>query len=154
VPADDPRPLFDALRFYLEGGGTEPNERQRRAATRRDKQTAAVLARLDPLRRAVFARLLRRAQSIAPVREDSLADIGLAWPQMRRMLAELGRRRAADGMIDRPEDIFWLHPDEVLGRATLPAGAVPQRQALWRGSDRSRPRSYCPRAPCSTGSRR
>ena len=145
VPADDPRPLFDALRFYLEGGGTDPNERQRRAATRRDKQTAAVLARLDPLRRAVFARLLRRAQSIAPVREDSLADIGLAWPQMRRMLAELGRRRAADGMIDRPEDIFWLHPDEVLGRATLPAGAVPQRQALWRGQRQVTPPQLLPK---------
>lgn len=145
VPADNPGPLFDALRFYLEGGGTDPHERQRRTATRRDTQTAAVLARLDPLRKAVFTRLLRWAQSNAPVREDSLADIGLAWPQMRRMLSELGRRRAADGLIDRSENIFWLHPDEVLGRTTLPAGAVPQRQALWRGQRQITPPQLLPK---------
>ena len=55
-----------------------------------------MLARLDPVRRRAFDRLLRWAQGIAPVREDALADIGLAWPQLRRMLRELGtpaRRR-------------------------------------------------------------
>ncbi len=150
TPADDPAPLFDALRFYLDGSadrmsGTDPHERQARSATHRDEQTAAVLARLDPARRVVFARLLRWAQGTAPVREDALADIGLAWPQMRHMLTELGRRLTAAGTIDRPEDVYWLHPDEVLGRTAIPRGAVGQRQALWRGQRRVTPPQMLPK---------
>ena len=83
VPADEPGPVLDTLRFYLRGEGTDPNERQARSASRREDATAAVLARLDPARRAVFLRLLRWAQGIAPVREDALADVGLAWPLLR-----------------------------------------------------------------------
>ncbi|MGH3823620.1 MAG: PEP/pyruvate-binding domain-containing protein [Pseudonocardiaceae bacterium] len=150
TPADDPAPLFDALRFYLDGSadrtsGTDPHERQARSAAHRDEQTAAVLARLDPARRVVFARLLRWAQGSAPVREDALADIGLAWPQMRHMLTELGRRLTATGTIDRPEDVYWLHPDEVLGRTAIPEGALGQRQALWRGQRRVTPPQILPK---------
>src|SRR5829696_8702063 len=37
VPADDPAPLFDTLKFYLQGEGQNPHERQRRTATRREE---------------------------------------------------------------------------------------------------------------------
>lgn len=149
VPADDPAPLFDALRFYLDGsadakGGTDPYERQARSAQRREAATAAVLARLGPARAALFTRLLRWAQSTAPLREDALADIGLAWPQLRRMLAELGRRRTAAGTIDRPEDVYWLRPDEAAGLAAVPDGAIAQRKALWRGQRRATPPQMLP----------
>ena len=33
VPADDPAPLFDTLKFYLRGEGQNPHERQRRIAS-------------------------------------------------------------------------------------------------------------------------
>lgn len=149
VPADDPAPLFDALRFYLDGsadakGGTDPYERQARSAARREAATAAVLARLDPTRAGLFTRLLRWAQSTAPLREDALADIGLAWPHLRRMLAELGRRRTAAGAIDRPEDVYWLRPDEAAGHVAVPDGAVAQRKALWRGQRRATPPQMLP----------
>ncbi|HEY4422296.1 MAG TPA: PEP/pyruvate-binding domain-containing protein [Pseudonocardia sp.] len=155
VPADDPAPLLDALRFYLgrfdspstdapSGGGPDPYERQRRAGARREEATAAVLARLDAPRRATFTRLLRWAQGIAPVREDALADIGLAWPQLRRMLRELGDRLVAAGTIDRADDVFWLHRDEVLGEAARRGEAVEERKALWRGQRRVTPPQLLP----------
>ena len=97
VPADDPAPLIDTLRFYLRGEGSDPYERQRASARRREEATAAVIDRLDPVRAQVFTRLLRWAQGIAPERENALGDVGLAWPVMRRMLAELGRRLVAAG---------------------------------------------------------
>ena len=50
VPADDPVPLLETLRFFASGKGVDPYERQRRLATRREEATAAVLARLDPVR--------------------------------------------------------------------------------------------------------
>ena len=150
VPADDPAPLLTTLSYYLRDGGADPHERQRRSAQRREAETAAVIDRLDPVRGALFTRLLRWAQGIAPVREDALADVGLAWPRLRRMLRELGRRLVAAGVIDHPDDVFWLHRDEVLAatRTGDPdarlADVVEQRRALWRGRRRATPPQLLP----------
>jgi pyruvate,water dikinase len=154
VPADEPAPLMDALTFYLRGGGTDPRARQGRAAARRQEATAAVRDRLDAPRRAAFERLLRWAQEIAPVREDALADIGLAWPLMRRMLLELGQRLVVAGALARPADVFWLEHAELqalaaaldAGRANLDgrADAVERRKMVWRGQKRVIPPQLLP----------
>jgi pyruvate,water dikinase len=111
--------------------------------------------RLDPIRRTWFRRLLRWAQRAAPLREDALADIGLSWPVMRRMLFELGRRLVASGVITEPTDVFWLREHELrsatefgLANPGAPAAttgaarpvradAVEQRKMLWRGQRRA-----------------
>ncbi|MGI5128671.1 PEP/pyruvate-binding domain-containing protein [Pseudonocardia sp. CA-107938] len=144
VPADDPAPLLETLRFYLRGGGTDPRERQARSAQRRDELAARVTARLDPARRAVFRTLLGWAQTTAPLREDALADIGLAWPQMRRVLRELGRRLVEAGVIEQVDDVFWLR------RAELTAGEprtaqVAERKEVWRGQRRATPPQMLPK---------
>ncbi|MBV9314520.1 MAG: hypothetical protein JO100_12495 [Pseudonocardia sp.] len=138
VPADDPAPLLDALRLYLGGHGGDPYQRQNQSAARREEQTRAILARLDSVRRAGFGRLLRWAQSNAPVREDALADIGLAWPLVRRMLLELGRRLVGAGVITEASDVFWLRAHELRSVVEHPApsslaDSVEQRKMLWRG---------------------
>src|SRR5215203_2221681 len=163
VPADDPTPLFDTLTFYLWGEGQNPHERQRGTATRREEATRAVLERLDSPRRNLFSRLLEWAQGVAPVREDALADVGLAWPVMRRMLLELGRRLVEAGAAEKPADVFWLRRDELEHTAaSLDAGethlasladTVEQRRMLWRDRERSRPRSYSPKTPGSRPSK-
>ena len=143
VPADDPAPLLGTLRFYLGGGGADPARRQQQAAQRREEATTAVAARLDPVRRAVFRRLLRWAQSAAPLREDALADVGLAWPQLRRMLRELGRRLVAAGVVDGPDDVFWLRRAEL--RVPAPrAEVVAERRAVWRGQRQATPPQVLP----------
>jgi pyruvate,water dikinase len=145
VPADDPAPVIGTVRFYLDGGGTEPRERQRRAAQRRDEATTRIAARLDPLRRAAFLRLLRWAQAIGPLREDALADVGLAWPQLRRMLRELGGRLVTTGVIERADDVFWLQRAEILADPPSPRGdVVAQRRALWRGQRLTAPPQVLP----------
>ena len=50
VPADDPVPLLETVRFFVSGKGVDPYQRQQRSATRREEATAAALARLDPVR--------------------------------------------------------------------------------------------------------
>ncbi|MCW0214246.1 MAG: PEP-utilizing enzyme [Pseudonocardia sp.] len=141
VPADDPAPLLDTVRFYLRGEGTDPAVRQQASADRREAATAAVLTRLDPLRRSPFTRLLRWAQAAAPVREDALADIGLAWPALRRVLRELGRRLVEEKVIDEPDDVFWLRSPEILeGRP----GPVEERREIWRGRRRVTPPQVLP----------
>jgi rifampicin phosphotransferase len=155
VPADDPAPLFDTLKFYLRGDVTSPHERQSRTAARREEATRAVLERLDAPRRKLFSRLLKWAQDVAPVREDALADVGLAWPVMRRMLLELGRRLVEAGAVEKRADVFWLRRDELDDMAaSLDAGetrpgrlaeAVEERKMLWRGQRRVTPPQLLPK---------
>jgi rifampicin phosphotransferase len=155
VPADDPAPLFDTLKFYLRGEGQNPHERQRRMVRRREEATRAVLERLDPARGRLIGRLLRWAQDAAPVREDALADTGLAWPVMRRMLLELGGRLFEAGAVEKPADVFWLRRDELedmassldAGETQLPSldEPVEQRRMLWRGQRRVTPPQLLPK---------
>jgi rifampicin phosphotransferase len=152
VPADDLAPLIDAVRFYLGGGGTSPYARQAGLAERREQATARVLERLDPLRAGIFRRLLGWAQSAGPMREDALADVGLAWPELRRLLHELGRRLAARGVIDLPDQVSWLQADELErglthgdGPPLRLMGDVQERQELWRGRRRVTPPQILPR---------
>ena len=157
VPADDPAPLLETVKFYLRGQGHDPYERQRLSAARREDLTGRAVDRLGPRRGAVFLKLLRWAQSANPVREDALADVGLAWPLLRRMLFELGRRLVGAGVIAEPADVFWLRHRELrsaveFGLASpgataavaitgaerpVRAGAVEERKMLWRGQARA-----------------
>src|SRR5215217_4471518 len=155
VPADDPALLFDTLTFYLRGEGQNPHQRQRRTAARRGEATQAVLERLDAPRRNLFSSLLKWAQDVAPVREDALADVGLAWPVMRRMLLELGRHLTEAGAVEKPADVFWLRWDELEDKAaSLDAGetqlasladTMEQRRMLWRGQRRVTPPQLLPK---------
>jgi rifampicin phosphotransferase len=150
VPADDPGPLLDTVRFYVGGQGSDPHERQRRLAASSEEHTRSVRSRLGRLRRAGFDRLLRWAQATGPVREDALADIGLAWPVMRRMLLELGGRLVGVGVLTDPSDVFWLHHDELRGlfRAGVARTArtedVEHRQMIWRGQRKANPPQMLP----------
>ena len=148
VPADDPAPLVEALRHFLGGQGRDPHERQAAAEAARRAATDSLLARLGGLRRRLFTRLLGTAQRYAPLREDALADVGLGWPLVRRMLAEVGRRLAAAGAVDGPEDAYWLTWQELQAAAhALDAGepppdhraAVAERRAAWARERRVTP---------------
>ncbi len=73
--------------------------------------------RLKGLRLKWFNQTLASAQKYAPLREDGLAEIGLAYPLIRQMLLEVGRRLVKQQSISSAEDIFWLTQDEVLQAA-------------------------------------
>ncbi|WP_222710414.1 PEP/pyruvate-binding domain-containing protein [Quadrisphaera setariae] len=151
VPADHPEPLLAALRQYLQGHGADPHERQRRAAEHREAATAAVLGRLDPLRREVLVRMLRTAQEAGAAREDALADIGLAWPTIRRFLRASGRRLEAAGVLDDVEDVFWLRLAELeaagAGDRTPLGDRVAARKEVWRGQRLATPPQLLPQPP-------
>ena len=139
--------------MYLEGQGTNPHTRQRAAADRREEATQAMMHRLKGLRLKLFRRLITPAQRYAPLREDGLADVGLGYPLLRQMLRELGRRFVEGGLIDQPDDIFWLNQDEVqqaaagLDRGETPSrlsATIPQRKAAWRAARRVTPPMMLP----------
>ncbi len=118
TPADAPEALVETLKVYL-AGKNNPYERQRAALNLREKAADAISKRLDPLRRKYFLKLLKWAQETAPLREDSIADLGLGHPQIRHMLSELGRRLVIGGAIACAEDTYWLEAQEVDELAAL-----------------------------------
>ncbi|UNK45433.1 PEP/pyruvate-binding domain-containing protein [Arthrobacter sulfonylureivorans] len=155
VPADDPTPLLETVKFYLRGQGQDPHERQRMSAARREDHTNRIAARLGRTRRgAAFLRLLRWAQKAAPIREDALADVGLAWPLIRRMLLELGQRLVEAAVIAEPADVFWLRHRELASAVDFGLAAPRTREAPENSGIQSVPEQPDVRAVAITGADR
>ncbi len=145
VPADDPTPVLDTFKLFLRGEGTSPYERQQETVERREEAIQIQTARLKGRRLKSFRHDLSRAQMYAPLREDGLADVGLGYPILRKMLREIGSRFVQGGIIDSQDDIFWLVEAEVeQASARLDDGdtvnnlskLISQRKAIWRSARR------------------
>jgi pyruvate,water dikinase len=144
VPADDPAPLIEMLKLYLGGKVKNPSERQSAFIARREAAEKEVMSRLGPIRNWLFSRPLKRAQYHAPIREESIADIGLGYPIMRAMLHELGDRFVRAGALQQPDEIYWLKERELekavqsleQGEALNPQTQVAERRAVWRAANR------------------
>jgi pyruvate,water dikinase len=148
VPADDPGPLLGMLKLYLNAQGANPHERQREQIARREEAAQAISERLRGLRLKWFRKLLEWAQEYVPMREDTLADVGLGYPLLRQMLRELGARLVRAGMLEQADDVYWLHEAEAVGAAAaLDRGEAPdrmpeaihRRRAVWRAAKRVTP---------------
>ncbi len=113
LPLDDPTPMLETIKMYLRGAGSNPHERQRIAAEKREQSAESTRARLKGLRRWAFDKTLKMGQAMAQVRENAIADIGLGYPVLRALLRELGCRFVQAGVIGEAEDIFWLPADKV-----------------------------------------
>jgi pyruvate,water dikinase len=148
VPADEPTPVIETLKLFVNGQGTNPYDRQRASAERREQATLSMQKKLKGWRLNLFLKNLDRAQRYAPLREDGLADVGLSYPLLRQMIFELGRRFTEAGLIGSADDIFWLEGDE-LGKAAESldrghtveslAAVIPQRKAIWGSANRAAP---------------
>ncbi len=148
IPADDPTTWIEMLKNWLTGIGHNPHKRQARLAAQRETATAALLTRLKGWKRKLFLKTLGWAQWLAPLREDAIADAGLGYPTLRRLLHELGRRMVAAGALAQAQDIFWLEENEaVAAAATLDRGenpanlqaAVAARRKRWQQQRRLSP---------------
>jgi pyruvate,water dikinase len=153
LPLDDPTPMLEVCKMYLRGEGSNPHERQRLSEEKRKQTTQTMLGRLKGLRLWAFRKALNWGQSMAEVREDALAEIGLGFPLLRQMLRELGLCFVKADVIQQPEDIFWLVREEIeTGLAKLEQGRgldnlterVEQRKAFWRAAKRATPPPVLP----------
>jgi pyruvate,water dikinase len=140
VPADDPAPLLETLKFFLSGDAPDPAARQAGSAAAREHAMRTLAARRPGLRRALCRRLVQKAQRFAPLREDALAAQGLGWPVLRRMLREMGQRLVAAGACQERDEVFWLTADELQAAVQALDGeeavahfqaSVRERRLLW-----------------------
>src|SRR5262249_2958184 len=86
---------------------------------------------LDPLRRRLFLKILRWAQGLAPYREEAMFYVGSAWPALRRLALELGRRLAEAASLPAAEDVFFLQRARLQAASEARATGQP-RPALAR----------------------
>lgn len=150
LPAEDAAPLIQTLKYFVTGQARNPHDRQSEAAAARESATRALLGRLGFLRRPVFAWVLGIAQRYSPLREDALADVGMGWLVLRRMLRELGRRLVDAGCIAAVDDVFWLERDEVIAGDADNRKAVADRRTKW---DRERKATPPVMLPLEKGAR-
>jgi phosphohistidine swiveling domain-containing protein len=148
LPLDNPAPMLENIKMYLRGEGTNPHERQKTSEQKRVQTGETMLCRLRGFKRWAFTKALNYGQSMAAVREDALAEIGLGYPVLRRILHELGNRFVEAGIIEQASDIYLLEKKEIealAGGAQLRlTGFVAERKACW---DRLRKETPPPMMP-------
>ncbi len=118
LPAESGRHAVVSLDWWYESAPIPERPASRYAqvaAARRAAEDAAfrVLA-AKPRRLRAFRRLLADTQHLAAVREEQVPDLTIAWPVMRRAVLRIGESLAASGMIQAPDDVFFLTRAEAL----------------------------------------
>jgi pyruvate,water dikinase len=138
---ENPDVMLDALRAYLGGRASNPFTRQQAANERAMEARSRIVHRTIPPLRGWFVDLLDWARHTNPMREDSIADMGMGHPVIRRMLAELGRRLTVAGALKQPEQIYWLEENELIeavgklmaGELLVDlTGTISSRQVEWQ----------------------
>ncbi|MBI4497727.1 MAG: hypothetical protein HY689_07515 [Chloroflexi bacterium] len=114
---EDPAPVIESLKGYITQPDRDLVAEQAALSAERERLVAAARAHLhhqpEPVR-AQFATLLSAAQAATVISEDHTfwIDYG-AMHRVRLVLLEFGRRFAEAGVLDQPNDIFYLTLDEV-----------------------------------------
>jgi pyruvate,water dikinase len=110
---DAPLPVLLGLKARVQEPRKGALARQADIARERDRLAADTARSFDPLRRFLFRRLLHWAQRLAPNREEALFFVGAAWPELRRLALELGRRLTEAGSLSTADDVFFLDSREL-----------------------------------------
>lgn len=118
--SETPDYVLRLVRNSMEAGERlHPVERRRRLAADRERATEECQRRLrNPLRRWLFARILRRVQILAVTREVWKDQAVRRLALLRRILVRLGEGLHHAGVLSEPDDIFFLTVDEVVPAAT------------------------------------
>lgn len=106
---EDPNTVFAMLRnLRRTGNDANPYLIQGRQRDAREKATADALARLGAARRLVFGRVLALAQRYVSTRERTKSLLVKGSNGSRRLLRALGRRFSEGGILNLPDDVFYL----------------------------------------------
>jgi pyruvate,water dikinase len=82
---------------------------------RRAEERVSRALRLRPLRRLLFGWVLKHARARVRDRENLRFERTRLFGRVRSLFVELGRKLAAEDVLDDPRDVFYLEIEEVLG---------------------------------------
>jgi phosphohistidine swiveling domain-containing protein len=113
--SETPDYILGLVRSYIGSiSTTDPLESQRKLAARREDLTRKCRKTLrNPVKRLLFNHLLFRSQQGALFRENIKCEAVKLLTAMRNTLLELGGRLAAESVLERPDDIFFLKIEEL-----------------------------------------
>ncbi len=113
---EDPTLVFPVIGQYVEAGGGKDLENEHRLRVdEREAAESALMSKVPPERKDEANQLLKLAR-IANYWLESAAW-GCDMRRMavgRRCFMACGRRMAGDGVIENPEDVWMLFPDEII----------------------------------------
>jgi pyruvate,water dikinase len=119
---EDPAPLAAVIeRYATTEDSASPLARERAARERLPKMQAELLAALPVPARPAVRLLLHHAARTIPLRGVGKASFLQALDVARAAARRVGEHLADTGVLDEPDDVFYLTVDEVVGE--LPYGA-------------------------------
>ena len=113
---EDPEPLLRSIGHAaarLASGQAFATGIQSAVREQAEERVRRALAR-RPLRRVIFAWVLRNARGRVRDRENLRFERTRLFGRVRRIFLEAGRRLFAEGVLDDPRDVFYLELDEIV----------------------------------------
>jgi phosphohistidine swiveling domain-containing protein len=111
---DPSAPIWVMKNFITKGMEHNLEEIRRELEVKREKAIAAMLNRVDPSEREIFTGLIYLAGKCSMYSEEHDVYCELyAHALLRRGFLGIGRRLTEKGTIDKPEDVFFLNPEEI-----------------------------------------
>jgi rifampicin phosphotransferase len=115
---DDPLMLLRSVgqlaRRLAEGNAPAPTNHELEVRRQAEERVRAAL-RFRPLRRLLFAWVLKNARNRVRDRENLRFERTRLFGRVRMICVELGRKLYALDLLEQPRDVFYLEVNEVLG---------------------------------------
>jgi pyruvate,water dikinase len=120
---EDPTPVIQSLQDYVSQSNRDLEAEQKAAAAEREQFAHQVRTRLQGYSQSIgchFETLLKAAQVAVVLHEEHNYWIDQRCQyQMRRVMLEFGRRFTQAGVLDQPDEVFYLTMAEVRETAQL-----------------------------------
>lgn len=149
---DNPEILWSHIKSFLKGAARRPSEVNKQSARRREvaqrNSIAAVKGPVAWAKRIVLRRLLRLNEIYAGIRDNHRYYYDYVWWLIRQVYLEVGRRSAADGLIQQSDDIFFLSRSEISslrsgsGKSSLLAERIRIRRSEWTATKNKSPAKF------------
>ena len=107
-PIEEPAPLFATLKTMVQDPDYDPKKHDIEATRKREAAFKKIKLVLHGLAYWQFRYRVWYAQRYYPYREEILFLLGSAWPVLRTLAAELGRRLVDVGTFALADDVYYL----------------------------------------------
>ena len=112
---DDSSLLLRSIGELAQGHATTPESKSEDTGPAPAEERVSKILRGHPLRRRIFAWILRNTRERVRARENLRFERTRVFGRVRSIFAQIGVRLHALDRLDCPRDIFYLQVDEVLG---------------------------------------
>lgn len=110
---EDPSALFVTLKNMVRRKDYDPKRHEEEASRKKGQALKEIRDLLKGLQYWQFRYRLWFANKYYPMREESCFVLGMAWPALRPMAAELGRRMVEVGTFKQLDDVYHMYTAEL-----------------------------------------